>query len=188
MIFETSRYTNLQLKIVRKNSQTWMDPRLQFNTSDLKELPMDWKFLSKVTDSFFVTVTFGKVDILSQQMCYPMQCLQQYLSKVAVLTIIFINIVGSNSHSLPLALMEASAESNLPYAQLSFAWQSTLLFNVHRSGGLTHSSSTEETPICTRSDIPFSWSLPFITLQLFHEHHTSIWFQQSGKPTKKSAN
>ena len=98
-----------------------MDPRLQFNTSDLKELPMDWKFLSKVTDSFFVTVTFGKVDILSQQMCYPMQCLQQYLSKVAVLTKIFINHVGNNSHSLPLALMEASAESNLPYAQLSFA-------------------------------------------------------------------
>ena len=188
MIFETSRYTNLQFKIIRKNSQTWMDPRLQFNTSDLKELPMDWKFLSKVTDSFFVTVTFGKVDILSQQMCYPMQCLQQYLSKVAVLTKIFINIVGNNSHSLPLALMEASAESNLPYAQLSFAWQSTLLFNVHRSGGLTHSSSTEETPICTRSDIPFSWSLPFITLQLFHEHHTSIWLLQSGKPTKKSAN
>ena len=112
------------------------------------------------------------------------QCLQQYLSKVAVLTKIFINIVGNNSHSLPLALMEASAESNLPYAQLSFAWQSTLLFNVHRSGGLTHSSSTEETPICTRSDIPFSWSLPFITLQLFHEHHTSNWFLQSGKPTK----
>ena len=53
MIFETSRYTNLQFKIIRKNSQTWMDPRLQFNTSDLKELPMDWKFLSKVTDSFF---------------------------------------------------------------------------------------------------------------------------------------
>ena len=49
-----------------------MDPRLQFNTSDLKELPMDWKFLSKVADSFFVTMTFGKVDILSQQMCYPM--------------------------------------------------------------------------------------------------------------------
>ena len=134
---------------------------------------------------FFVTMTFGKVDILSQLICYPMQCLQQYLSKVAMLTKIFINIVGNNSHSLPLALMEASAESNLPYAQLSFAWQSTLLFNVHRSGGLTHSSSTEETPICTRSDIPFSWSLPFITLQLFHEHHTSIWFPKSGKPSKK---
>ena len=84
--------------------------------------------------------------------------------------------------------MEASAESNLPYAQLSFAWQSRLLFNVHRSGGLTHSSSTEETPICTRSDIPFSWSLPFITLQLFHKHHTYIWFPQSGKLSKKFAN
>ena len=71
VIFETSRYTNLQFKIIRKNSQTWMDPRLQFNTSDLKELPMDWKFLSKVTDSFFLTMTFGKVDILSQQICYP---------------------------------------------------------------------------------------------------------------------
>ena len=28
--------------------QTWTDPRLQFNTSHLEELPMDWKFLSKV--------------------------------------------------------------------------------------------------------------------------------------------
>ena len=35
---------------------------------------------------FFLTMTFGKVDILSQLICYPMQCLQQYLSKVAVLT------------------------------------------------------------------------------------------------------
>merc|ERR1719400_2630425 len=33
-----------------------MDPRLQFNTSDLKELPMDWKFLSKIwrPDTFFI--------------------------------------------------------------------------------------------------------------------------------------
>ena len=35
---------------------------------------------------FFLTMTFGKVDILSQLICYLMQCLQQYLSKVAVLT------------------------------------------------------------------------------------------------------
>jgi len=185
MIFETSRYTNLQFKIKKKNSQTWMDPRLQFNTSDLKELPMDWKFLSKVTDSFFDNDIWQSWHSLSANL----------LSNAMFATIsieggsvdkIFINIVGNNtSHSLPLALMESSAESNLPYAQLSFAWQSTLLFNVHRSGGLTHSSSTEETPICTRSDIPFSWSLPFITLQLFHEHHTSIWFPQSGKPSKK---
>ena len=72
-----------------------MDPRLQFNTSDLKELPMDWKFLSKVTDSFFVTMTFGKVAILSQQMCYPMFATISIEGGSVDKTIF--NIVGNNS-------------------------------------------------------------------------------------------
>ena len=185
MIFETSRYTNLQFKIIRKKltdmdgSPLAVQHKWSKGTSYGLEVSFQGDWLFFCNSDIWQSWHSLSANLLSNAMFATISIEGGSVDKI------FINIFGNNtSHSLPLALMEASAESNLPYAQLSFAWQSTLLFNVHRSGGLTHSSSTEETPICTRSDIPFSWSLPFITLQLFHEHHTSNWFLQSGKPTK----
>ena len=95
-----------------------MDPRLQFNTSDLKELPMDWKFLSKVTNSFFfVTMTFGKVDILSQQICYPSnvcnniyrrwQCWQKYSSTLLAIIAILYHLPWWRHQPSPIFLMHS---------------------------------------------------------------------------------
>ena len=94
-----------------------MDPRLQFNTSDLKELPMDWKFLSKVTDSFFCnndiwqswhSLSANVLSNVCNNIYRRWQCWQKYLPTLLAIIVILYHLPWWRHQPSPIFLMHSN--------------------------------------------------------------------------------